>query len=181
MRWRDTIPFLLFAATIPAANWLIGNVGSVCVPSGPCLIPVGFGLMAPSGVLLVGLALVLRDWINERHGAAGVLAALGVGAVLSALFAQPALLVASVAAFVLAELADYGVYRPLRERGLALAVMASGVVGAVVDSAVFLLIAFGSLDYMGGQFVGKMWASAIAAAGLHAVFVVRRRQEPRPC
>ncbi len=49
------ILFLAYIATIPAANWLIGNVGTTCVPNGPCLIPVGFGLMAPSGVLMVGL------------------------------------------------------------------------------------------------------------------------------
>jgi hypothetical protein len=29
---RGGAAFLAFAATIPAANWLIGNVGSVCVP-----------------------------------------------------------------------------------------------------------------------------------------------------
>ncbi|MBN4747477.1 VUT family protein, partial [Pandoraea nosoerga] len=52
-----------FIATIPLANWLIGNVGTTCVPGGPCIIPVGFGLMAPSGVLMVGLALVLRDLV----------------------------------------------------------------------------------------------------------------------
>ena len=51
--------FLLgFGLCIPAANWLIGNAGTVCVPNGPCLIPVAPGLMAPSGVLMIGLALV---------------------------------------------------------------------------------------------------------------------------
>ena len=49
-----------FALCIPAANWLIGNVGTFCVPKGPCLIPVAPGLTAPSGVLMIGLALVLR-------------------------------------------------------------------------------------------------------------------------
>ena len=34
----------------------LGNVGTVCVPNGPCLIPVAPGLMAPSGVLLIGAA-----------------------------------------------------------------------------------------------------------------------------
>jgi hypothetical protein len=57
-----------FTACIPAANWLVGNVGTVCVPAGPCLIPVGPGLAAPSGVLVVGLALVLRDLVQRRLG-----------------------------------------------------------------------------------------------------------------
>ena len=49
---------VLFALTIPAANWLIGNVGTKCVPNGPCLIPVApGGLVAPSGVTMIGIAL----------------------------------------------------------------------------------------------------------------------------
>jgi hypothetical protein len=41
------IAFLLYLATIPAANFLVGHVGAVCIPEGPCLVRVGFGLMAP--------------------------------------------------------------------------------------------------------------------------------------
>ena len=59
------IALILFALTMPLANYLIGNFGTECIPNGPCLIPVGFGLMAPSGVLIIGLALVLRDWLQE--------------------------------------------------------------------------------------------------------------------
>lgn len=151
-----------FAATVPAANWLIGNVGTVCLENGPCLLPVGFGLTAPSGVLLVGLALVLRDMVHEAGGVRASLLAIAIGGVLSALFASPALVVASVAAFILAELADLVVYAPLRERRLGFAVLASGAVGAVVDSAVFLMLAFGSLDYVAGQVLGKLWMSALA-------------------
>ena len=58
---EGTIFLVLFCLTIPAANWMIGHVGTVCVPNGPCLIPVAPAIMAPSGVLMVGLALVLRD------------------------------------------------------------------------------------------------------------------------
>ncbi len=161
-----------FAATIPLANWLIGNVGTVCVPQGPCLLPVGFGLTAPSGVLVVGAALVLRDMVHEAGGAKAALLAIGVGGLLSAFFAAPALLTASVLAFVLAELADLAVYAPLRERRLWLAVLLSGIVGAVVDSAVFLWVAFGSLDYIEGQTVGKLWMTLLA---LPPLFLIRRR------
>src|SRR4051812_11578551 len=85
--------FLLgFGLCIPAANWLIGNVGTVCVPGGgPCLIPVAPGLLAPSGVLMVGLALVLRDMVQRRLGLGWASAAVLAGAVLSALLAPPAL------------------------------------------------------------------------------------------
>ena len=166
------LAFALFAATIPAANWLIGNVGTVCIPQGPCLIPVGFGLDAPSGVLMVGAALVLRDIVHERLGALWALGAIALGAILSAFFASPALVVASVAAFALAELADFAVYAPLRKRHLTVAVLASGLVGSIIDSAVFLMLAFGSLAHIEGQILGKMWMTIAAAA----VLLVIRRQ-----
>lgn len=165
-----------FAATIPAANWLIGNVGNECIPSGPCLIPVGFGLSAPSGVLMIGAALVLRDMVHEAGGMRAALIAIAMGSVLSWMIAPPALVLASVAAFALAELADLAVYAPLRERRLALAVFASGVVGSVIDSGVFLWLAFGSLDFIAGQIVGKLWMSAAAAI----VLLAMRRQAVRP-
>jgi hypothetical protein len=57
-----------YAASIPAANWMIGHVGTVCPPDSPCLIPVAPGLLAPSGVVMIGLALVLRDLVQRRLG-----------------------------------------------------------------------------------------------------------------
>jgi len=51
------------------------------------------------------------------------------------------LALASGVAFTLSELADWAVYRPLRERGWVPAAVASNIVGAIVDSAVFLAIA----------------------------------------
>ncbi|NTB01620.1 VUT family protein [Agrobacterium tumefaciens] len=163
-----------FAVTIPLANWMIGNVGTVCIPQGPCLLPVGFGLTAPSGVLVVGASLVLRDMVHEAGGTKAALIAIGLGGVLSALFAAPALLIASVLAFVLAELADLAVYAPLRERRLMLAVMLSGIAGSLVDSAVFLWVAFGSLDYISGQILGKLWMTLAALPVLWAVRSGRR-------
>lgn len=156
------LAFLLFAATIPMANWLIGNVGIQFGPNDPHLIPVGFGLMAPSGVLMVGAALVLRDIVHERLGASWALAAIALGGVLSWWLAASALVIASVLAFTLSELADLAVYTPLRERRLGLAVVASGIVGAIIDSAVFLWLAFGSLAFIEGQILGKLWMSIAA-------------------
>lgn len=151
-----------FLATIPAANWMIGNVGTYCVPNGPCLIPVAPGLMAPSGVLMIGLALVLRDWLHELAGVRWVLAAIAAGGFVSLGVAPPALALASVAAFTLGELANLGVYAPLRRRRLLLAVALSGLAGAIIDSAVFLWLAFGSFDFIAGQVVGKWWMTLLA-------------------
>lgn len=157
------LAFTAYLATIPAANWLISNAGTVCVPDGPCLIPVGFGLMAPSGVLMIGAALVLRDAVQQMLGIRWALTAIACGVILSILVAPPALVIASATAFAIAELMDLSVYTPLRKRNLSLAVLASGVVGAAVDSTVFLWVAFGSLDFIAGQLVGKLWMTVIAA------------------
>lgn len=168
----------LFIACIPAANWLILNVGTVCVPKGPCLIPVAPGLvpslMAPSGVLMIGLALVLRDLVQRRLGLIWAVGAILIGAVLSATFAPPALVTASVVAFLLSEFADLAVYTPLQRRGLVTAVIASSLVGLVVDSCAFLYLAFGSLDYLAGQVVGKAWMVLLA---LPFIIWLRNRDE----
>jgi uncharacterized PurR-regulated membrane protein YhhQ (DUF165 family) len=148
---------VLFCLTIPAANWMIGNVGLVCVAGGPCLLPVAPGLMAPSGVLMVGAALVLRDLVQRRLGIEFGIAAIIAGAALSAGLAPRSLVIASTAAFLLSEFVDFAVYTPLARRRLVLAVVASGLVGIVVDSLIFLWLAFGSLDFLGGQIVGKAW------------------------
>lgn len=160
-----------YVASIPLANWLIGNVGTQYAPDGPHVIPVGFGLEAPSGVLAVGLALVCRDRVQSAWGRWPSLALIAIGASLSFLVASPALAVASAVAFTLGELADFGVYTPLRERHLYAAVLASGAVGAAVDSVVFLSIAFGSADYWLGNTVGKVWASL---AALPVIWLARR-------
>ena len=147
-----------FIACVPMANWLIGNVGTVCIPQGPCLIPVApFGVTAPSGVLMIGLALVLRDLVQRRLGKAWALAAILAGAALSGFVAPPALVLASAVAFLLSELADFAVYTPLQKRGLVRAVILSSLVGLCVDSVAFLYLAFGSLDYLAGQIIGKAW------------------------
>ena len=174
-RRREGIVFLfLFALTIPVANWLIGNVGTKCVPNGPCLIPVGPGLMTPSGVTMIGIALVLRDLVQRRLGVGVAVGAILAGAALSALVAPPALVFASAAAFLLSELADFAVYTPLARRRLVLAVIASSLVGLVVDSIVFLWLAFGSLDFLAGQVVGKAWMVLIS---IPFVAWLRRRDE----
>jgi len=165
MKW---LAFAAFAATIPAANWLISNAGTVCVPQGPCLIPVGFGLMAPSGVLMIGLALVLRDWLHDLAGWRWSLAAVLAGGALSLAVSPPALAVASAVAFTLAEIADLAVYARLRARGRPLAVMASQVVGAALDSALFVWIAFGSLNFSLGTTLAKLYAGALVALLLWA-------------
>jgi queuosine precursor transporter len=171
---EGSVFLLLFALTIPTANWLIGNAGTLCVPQGPCLVPVAPGLMAPSGVMMAGVALVLRDLVQRRLGVGLASLAILAGAGLSAFLAPPALVVASATAFLMSEFADLAIYTPLARRGLVIAVVASGVVGLVVDSIVFLWLAFGSLDFLAGQIVGKAWMVLLS---IPFVVWLRRRDQ----
>src|SRR5476651_1311341 len=81
---EGAIFLVLFCLTVPTANWMLGHVGTVCPPNSPCLIPVAPGLMAPSGVLLIGAALVLRDLVQRRLGVEFGIGAIVVGALISA-------------------------------------------------------------------------------------------------
>lgn len=168
--------FACYLACIPLANWMIQHIGTVCVPQGPCLVPVAPGVLAPSGVLTVGAALVLRDVVQRCLGLSWGLAAIALGTLLSTLVAPSMLVFASGTAFALSELADFGVYTPLQQRRLTLAVVASSVVGLVVDSVVFLFLAFGSLEFLAGQVVGKLWAVLIAVPLVRLL----RRVAPTP-
>lgn len=176
--WRRILEggifLLLFCLTIPLANWMIGHVGTVCPPNSPCLLPVAPGLMAPSGVVMIGIALVLRDLVQRRLGAEFGLAAIVVGTAISALVAPRALVLASATAFFISELADFAVYTPLARRRLVLAVIASSLIGIVLDSLIFLWLAFGSLDFLFGQIVGKAWMVLLS---IPFIAYLRRRDE----
>ena len=131
--------FVAYVAVIVGANWMIGHVGTP-IP-GAHVLPVGFGLEAPSGVYLAALAFVARDVLQRVGGARAGVAAILVGAGISAFVASAHLALASGATFLLSETCDFLIYTPLQKRNFPLAVVASGVVGDLVDSTVFLTLA----------------------------------------
>jgi uncharacterized PurR-regulated membrane protein YhhQ (DUF165 family) len=154
-----------YVACIVLANVLTARFG---------LVPVGFGLLATAGTYAAGLALLARDMVQDVAGRGAVVGAVIVGAALSAWLSTPQLALASGAAFLIAELADMGVYTPLRRKGWARAVLASNAVGAVVDTVVFLWLAGFPLTWavLGGQMAGKLlWATLVPVV---LVLVVRR-------
>ena len=168
MKTRHVIGALSAVAligTIFAANWAIERWG---------IVPIGFGLMAPAGVFFAGLAFGLRDVVHETLGRIPVFACVVGGGAVS-YFASPTFALASAAAFLFAEFADFLVYDRLRERQWHAAVILSNLAGATIDSAIFLWIAFGSLDFMAGQVVGKMYMTALAVP---VVLWVRRKLQP---
>ena len=162
MRRIGLAAFAGFIATIFAANWLIEHLG---------IVSVGFGLMAPAGVFMVGLAFTFRDVLQRTLGVRWTVAAIVIGAGLS-YFVSPAFALASGVAFLLSETADLAVYTPLERKSWLAAVVLSNTVGLVVDSMLFLAIAFGSQEFLAGQVVGKAWMTLLA---LPVLLVIRPR------
>ncbi|MDP9381057.1 MAG: VUT family protein [Chloroflexota bacterium] len=158
-----------YILTILAANWAISTFGAV---------PVGFGLAAPAGVYFAGLAFTFRDLTQERLGRGWTVGAIVAGAALSA-FISPQFALASGGAFLFSELADFAVYTPLRQRHWLGAVAASNLVGLVTDSVLFLMLAFGSLEFLPGQVVGKAWMTLLAVVVL-TVWRRGRVAQPQP-
>jgi uncharacterized PurR-regulated membrane protein YhhQ (DUF165 family) len=161
MTLTRTVPFILFISTVWFANYLITTFG---------IVAVGFGLAAPAGVFAAGLSLTIRDWLHDVAGPRAVVIAILLGAALSAGL-SPALAVASGTAFLVSELADLTVYTPLRDRSRVAGMVLSNTVGAIIDSALFLWLAFGSLEFLLGQVVGKSWVTLLSVP----LFVVAGR------
>jgi uncharacterized PurR-regulated membrane protein YhhQ (DUF165 family) len=92
---------------------------------------------------------------------------------------SPAFAVASAVAFLVSELADFAVYTPLERRSWLGAVLVSNTVGLLVDSWLFLTLAFGSLQFFWGQVVGKAWMTLLAVAALAVVRGARGHLLPR--
>jgi len=161
-----------FLGSIVAANWMIQNVGTQPAPGSPHMLPVGFGLAAPSAVYVVGLTLVLRDVTQRKVGKPATFALILAGSALSALV-SPTLALASGLAFLISETVDFAVFTAVEPFGYLRAVAISNAVSLVVDSFVFLTLAFGSLAFIEGQVVGKAWAT-LGAVTVLAAYRARR-------
>lgn len=170
IRWAAAA-FAVYVAAIVASNWLITHVGIPTGPGGPHLTPVGFGLLAPSGVWAAAVSFPARD-VTQRLGGRWLgIAAIIVGALVSYWISSPAIAVASGLTYLCSETADFAVYTPLQRRWFAPAVVASGCVAAVVDSVLFLHLAGipAGASAVAGLILGKLWvqfAAGPAAWGL---------------
>lgn len=156
----------IYASCILGANYAITRWG---------IVPVGLGLSGPAGVFAVGPALVARDAVQWAAGKRVALLALAAGAALSYAVAAPQIATASAAAFATSELADFALFTWIAPRW-SRAVLAGGIAGALLDSAVFLGVAFGSLAFMPGQVLGKAYGVLLASL----LIGVRRRAVPQP-
>jgi uncharacterized PurR-regulated membrane protein YhhQ (DUF165 family) len=160
-----------FIATVYFANWLVDRYGPIRVwPT---------TLLAPAGVYVVGLAFVLRDFVQYQGSRVLALAAIAVGTGLSVLV-SPDLALASAAAFAASEAGGLAAFWTLQRRSLVAAVVVAGALAAAVDSYVFLSIAFGSLSFFEGQFVAKVGLSLLAAPLVFGLRFVLPRSELTP-
>ena len=100
------------------------------------LVKLPDGTMWPPVALLVGFVFVARDFAQREVGHYVLLAML-LGVAISYYMANPFVAIASAVAFLISELVDWAVYsytkRPLSQR-----ILFSGLMGAPIDSAVFL-------------------------------------------
>lgn len=182
---RLAVPALVvYALAVYASNELIAHVGAT-LPGNPSThyLPVGFGLLAPSGAYAAALVLVARDVVQRVAGRGWSLVII-VPASVAVAALDPRLALASGSAFLLAELLDFAVYTPLQRRSLGWAVLLSSLAGAVLDSVWFLLIlgaplalalpglllAKGYVAVLGGVLVGwlRRWLPTPLAAPLAA-------------
>ena len=156
------VALAVYGGSILAANWLIRNVGTVTLPDGTHLLPVGFGLLAPSGSYAAGVTVVARDVVQRSMGRTAAIAAVVAGTLLSALV-DPRLALASGSAFFFSEMVDLAVYTPLERRNFALAVLLSGVAGSIVDSVIFLGVAgIPFAAALPGLLLAKLWIQLLA-------------------
>jgi uncharacterized PurR-regulated membrane protein YhhQ (DUF165 family) len=135
------VAIAIFLLTIPFANYWLDQHGLWRLPL--------LGLV-PSAVWIVAFAFVARDLTQITLGRRWAWAAIAVGAALSWWVASPRLAVASGIAFLWSEGTDALVFTPLANRGTTAAfvvgVSISGYAASVVDTAIFLRLAFHTFD-----------------------------------
>jgi hypothetical protein len=154
---------MVYVAAIVLSNSLITHVG---IPAGPgtYLTPVGFGLLAPSGVWAAAVSFPARDVVQRLGGRWLGVAAIVAGAAISWRISAPQIAAASGLTYLCSETVDMAVYTPLQRRWFAPAVVASGCVAAVADSVLFLHLAGipAGAAAVAGLVLGKVWVQVAA-------------------
>lgn len=174
MRYLIVALCAAYGALAVLANWLAAKY-VVTVPL--------TDLVAPAGVFCIGAVLVVRDWIQQAAGTLLSVAIIPLAALASYLVAVEAgwttlqrVALASAAAFLLSETLEALVFSPWRRRSPTAGVLLSGAAGTLLDSFVFLTLAFHSLAFFGGQVVGK---GEMLLVGV-VLTALRRRAAPVP-
>jgi hypothetical protein len=132
--------------------------------------PMSFGgFIVPYGTLFIGATFILRDLVQNKYGRTKtylfIVLALVLSAISSAILGDTLMIVAASAiSFLIAETIDTEIYTRL-QLPLASRVFYSGLVGGLLDSAVFVIV---GLSPLGAGFLP--W-EAVPAAILGQVIV----------
>jgi uncharacterized PurR-regulated membrane protein YhhQ (DUF165 family) len=105
------------------------------------LIHLGW-FVFPAGAPVIGLTFSARDFVQRRYGKWKCWIWMGVACLITTAF-NPKLAVASFGAFVVAEGADWLIYLALEKRPMSHRILTSNLISTPLDSAVFVVLAFG--------------------------------------
>lgn len=152
-----------YILAIVLVNWLFSLLPRVHTPVGDW----------PPASLIVGFVLILRDMAQRQVGHYVVIAMLAAGAI-TYLMVDPHIAIASVAAFLVSETADWIVFtvtkRPLHDR-----ILASSAVSSPLDSVVFL----GLIGFLNPASFVLQTVSKFAGAVVVWVILRQRLNSPR--
>lgn len=128
-----------FMLCVYGANYFINHVGEAH-PFGPHTFSL-LGWDVPSGVVWVGASFTIRDALQRVGGRLWVWCAIVAGALLSMTVAT-SLALASGFTFLVSEAMDFFVFTRLHRHNVLAAALVSNVIGSIIDSVLFLWIAF---------------------------------------
>jgi len=154
---RTSLPVAAYVASILLVNWLFAPaqlVPGVTVWGSP------WGDLYLANIV-VGLVFVLRDYAQRAIGHYVLLATALAGLITYGLV-DPAIAVASVTAFILSEMTDWGVYsfthRPLQTR-----ILLSSLIAVPLDTVVF--------QYLAGYLTPAAFATEVLSKALGVAIV----------
>lgn len=175
-------PHQMTIRSTAGATWALVFLGcivlaNVVVQHMPEPIAVGFGLKAPAAAYFAGVALLMRDLVQNLMGRRTSLVIVFVGVALSAVLA-PVFALASAVALLVSGVSSFALFTYLSARGswVRSAAVATAC-GILLDSVIFLGLAFHSLAFLPGQLVAKATAAAIV---LVLLVPLRRNVALRP-
>jgi len=153
---------IFYLSSILLANLLVIKFGII-----------HFGLTFPAGAPIIGLTFSARDFVHRRYGDRAVWVFMILGCILTMLLSWRIAL-ASGSAFLIAESIDYAIYR-FTGKTFKQRIILSNIVSTPIDSASFVLLAFGwNWSAIWGQTLIKFASSLIV---IPVLWVIRRKNE----
>jgi len=125
--------------------------------------PIHLGVfIVPMGTLLIGATFIFRDLVQNKYGRKKTYMFIGAALVISAMVSYSLgdtliIVLASAISFAIAETTDTEIYTRLN-LPMSMRVLYSGIVGGVLDSAIFVII---GLSPLGANFLP--WEAVPAA------------------